>query len=121
MYQEYNDSISFSKHAKFNGKAVQYGYDISLLILDQEVSFNSYIQAACLPDSNELNPSLNSVGAIAGWGRTDGSITTLPSYLRNVNVYVANETTNRECVQYALLKNSIVCLGFCFYFTIKTL
>ena len=76
------------------------------------MSFNNLIQAACLPDNNTLYPPLNSAGAIAGWGRTNGSYSSTPLNLRNVKVYVADVSTNFQCLQFALLKNSIVCLGF---------
>jgi hypothetical protein len=55
------------------------------------------------------------VGAIAGWGRTNGFISTLSSVLRNVKVNVADETTNTGCSMFGSLKNSILCLGFCIF------
>ena len=101
-----------TKHAQFNEKRVQEGFDISLLILDQEVSFSNYIQAACLPDNNTLYPAVNSAGAIAGWGLTDVFFEMLPLNLRNVKVNVADETTKIRCSMLGSFNSSILCLGF---------
>ena len=90
------------------------GYDISLLKLDQYVSFTHEIQPACLPDNSNY-PVLNSQGAIAGWGSTTifAAFPSLPSDLQNVIVKIADSTFNKGCDdnQYALIENSILCLG----------
>ena len=109
--KKFNDFILFSQHEKFNPKQVQDGYDIAILILDEEVSFTCYIQAACLPNNNILYPSFDTAGAIVGWGYTDGSISTIPSDLQNVKVYVADGTTDERCTLYDENEN-IMCLGF---------
>ncbi len=95
---------------------MQNGYDISLLKLDQYVSFTHEIQPACLPDKPNY-PVLNSKGAIAGWGSTKDYFVifpSLPSDLQNVIVKIADSTFNIGCDdnQYALIKNSILCLGW---------
>ena len=99
------------KHEKFNN--VANGYDISLLKLDQYVSFTHEIQPACLPDKPNY-PVLNSPGAIAGWGLTNASIRNVSKDLQNVKVKIADETFNKDCfrTQLALIENSIMCLGF---------
>jgi len=97
----------------YNPKRVQVGFDISLLRLDQEVSFTNHIKAACLPDNNSLYPSLKSAGAIAGWGRTNGNTPTSASNLQNAKVYVADKATDERC-RYD--NESIMCLGFYFHF-----
>jgi hypothetical protein len=79
-------------------------------MLDEEVSFTNYIQAACLPNNNIFYPSFDTAGAIVGWGYTDGSISTMPSDLHNVKVYVADETTDERCTLHNGNEN-IMCLG----------
>jgi hypothetical protein len=75
------------------------------------VLFTIHIQAACLPDNTSLYPSFDTAGAIVGWGYTDGSISTIPSDLHNVKVYVADGTTDERCMLYDENEN-IMCLGF---------
>jgi hypothetical protein len=111
--KKFNDFISsFPKHESYKDKIYRDGYDIAILILDEEVSFTDYIQAACLPDNNILYPSLRSAGAIAGWGRTDGNTPTSTLYVQNVKVYVADDTTDERCLH----NENIMCLGFFFNF-----
>ena len=91
------------------------GYDISLLKLDQYVSFTHEIQPACLTD-NPNYPVLNSQVAIAGWGSTKDYFVifpSLPSDLQNVIVKIADSTFNKGCDdnKYALIEKSILCLG----------
>ena len=97
------------KHPNFNytSTGFLYGFDILLFILDQPVTFNSYIQPACLPfnESTTDFPQLDSNGLIAGWGLTNGTNDfSFPDALQNVLTIVV------DCgVDPATIKNSLIC------------
>ena len=87
---------------------------MSLFILNQKVVFTNEIQPACLPPSNidtYQYPPLNSIGAIAGWGLTNGFLYELPSDLQNVEIQVIDESINVKCSDKAIVDKSILCLS----------
>ena len=83
--------------------------DIGLIILNEEVQLNSYIQIACLPPISTFYPSAFVPAYAAGWGTlASGGIA--PNLLNNVKLTVYPSSYCYNVNQY-LNTNSQICAG----------
>lgn len=82
--------------------------DIVILKLKSALTFNSNVQAACLPEA-----TYNPVGTkcfVSGWGTQQSGAQTLPTALQWVDVPIL---TNAKCSQsYNGITSSMICAGY---------
>lgn len=83
-------------HPGWNPSVTNYDGDISVLILEDDVHFNSYISPICLSWSNEI--SKESRGTVAGYGAIEGQPKTYTNIPRKLDlpIYKKDKCTEDE-------------------------
>ncbi|OCT97345.1 transmembrane protease serine 11C-like [Xenopus laevis] len=96
-------------HEKYSSAAT--GYDIALLKLVTPVTFTSYIQPVCLPETTSSFPD-NSSCYITGWGtlKYGGSVSDI---LQEAQVEIINTELCSSSLMYgSTIKPSMLCAGY---------
>ncbi|KAL7011003.1 hypothetical protein ACKWTF_014041 [Chironomus riparius] len=57
-------------HPRWNPMVEKFDYDIAVIVLEEEVHFNNYIQPICLPNNNKIVKSIT-MGTVIGYGKTE--------------------------------------------------
>jgi len=73
------------KHASYDSTTML--NDIALLILDQNITLNTYVKLACLPNSSSSYPPVNQNAWASGWG-TLSSGGSQPDKMQNVKLTI---------------------------------
>lgn len=75
------------KHASYDANT--YLNDIALLILDSDITLNTYVKLACLPNASTTYPPVNQNVWASGWGALSSGGSS-PDKLQNVKLTVYN-------------------------------
>lgn len=86
-------------------------YDFIILKLSSPLSFNSDVQAACLPDASFAPDTTGQTCFVSGWGTTlESGANSLPTQLQWVDVPMI---TNAQCSNsYSGITNAMICAGY---------
>uniref|UniRef100_T1IT27 limulus clotting factor C n=1 Tax=Strigamia maritima TaxID=126957 RepID=T1IT27_STRMM len=98
---------SVIKHETFPNGVKKFDSDIALLILDQPVTFNDYIQPICINSNKNLG---NVMTTVAGWGRTLEKFSS--SILMETNLPIIDNDKCSYSLRYTWYEKHMLCIGY---------
>lgn len=108
--------VEIRDHPKYKGPENHYEYDISVLVLEQDIDLTKYpnIKPVCLPQVRSGQQTTkgwyaDDMAIVSGWGLTDFFNGTYPQHLKDVMVKVLPKG---ECGQLSYyIRDSQICAG----------